>query len=73
MQNDRNYERWEVCIPNNHNINQYVGYIRAQFEDDKRKYVVVKARGGAVENALKVVQIVKEIRGGIHSSTKFSL
>jgi DNA-binding protein len=50
-----------------------VGYVRTQFIEEKRKYVFVKARGQAVENALKVVQLVKENLGGIHSCTKFSL
>ena len=45
----------------------------AQFKEDKRKYVVVKARGNAIENALKVVQLVKENVGGIHSCTRFSI
>ena len=62
-----------MCISNKLNINSYVGYCKAQFHDDKRKYIVVKARGNAIENALKVVQLVKETIGGIHSCTKFSL
>ena len=53
--NNQEYERWELCVKAGMNINQYVGYARAQFYDDQRKFVVVKARGQAIENALKVV------------------
>lgn len=67
------YERWEVYITSKEEINSYVGYIKAQFIEDKRKYVQVKARGNAIENALKVVQIVKENLGQISSLTSFSL
>lgn len=67
------YERWEVCISAKMNINSYVGYVRAQFFDDKRQFVIVKARGLAIENALKVVQLVKENMGDIHSQSKFYL
>jgi hypothetical protein len=48
------YERWEVCISNRVNINSYVGYCKAIFLEDLRKFVVLKARGLAIENALKV-------------------
>ena len=72
-QGNRVYERWEVCVSSRHNINSYVGYCKAQFQDDKRKYIIVKARGNAIENALKVVQLVKENIGGIHSITKLNL
>ena len=71
--NRQSYERWEVCISAKTNINNYVGYVKAQFLEDKRKYVVMKARGAAIENALKVMQLVKENLGGIHSQIKFSL
>ncbi len=69
----KTYERWEVCVSSKHNINSYVGYCQAQFVDERRKYVVVKARGAAIENAMKVVQLVKENMGGIHSCLKFQL
>jgi len=49
------YERWEVCIKAKEDINSYVGYVRAQFFDEKRPFVVIRARGLAIENALKVV------------------
>ncbi|CDW82497.1 UNKNOWN [Stylonychia lemnae] len=67
------YERWELCVKAGLNINQYVGYARAQFFDDNRRFVVVKARGQAIENALKVVQLVKENMGDIHSQSKLYL
>jgi DNA-binding protein len=73
MKKNTNYERWEVCISGKQNINNYVGYVKAQFHDDQRKFVVVKARGYAIENALKVVQLIKENLGGIHSCTRFYL
>jgi hypothetical protein len=44
--------------------------VRAQFFDEQRQFVVVKARGLAIENALKVVQLVKENIGDIHSQTR---
>lgn len=69
----RNYERWEVCISNKFNINSYVGYCKAQFLEEKRTYVVVKARGQAIENALKVVQLVKENIGGINSCVRLQM
>eukprot|EP00347_Sterkiella_histriomuscorum_P015751 403355819 len=67
------YERWEVCVKAGLNINAYVGYARAQFLEEGKKFVVVKARGFAIENALKVVQLVKENMGDIHSQTRFYL
>jgi hypothetical protein len=67
------YERWEVCISSKMNINSYVGYCKAQFNDERRKYVVVKARGLAIENALKVVQLVMESQAGISSCIRFGL
>ena len=73
MMKNNSYERWEVCISGKMNINSYVGYVRAQFIDDKRRFVIVKARGFAIENALKVVQLVKENMGDIHSQTRFYL
>lgn len=51
----RNYDRWEVCISNKQNINSYVGYCKALFVEEQRIYVVLKARGLAIENALKVM------------------
>jgi DNA-binding protein len=51
----RTYERWEVCISNRVDINSYFGYCKALFHEDKSKFVVIKARGLAIENALKVV------------------
>lgn len=67
------YERWEVCVKAGLNINAYVGYARAQFLEENKKFLVVKARGYAIENALKVVQLVKENMGDIHSQTRFYL
>ena len=55
------------------NINNYVGYARALFLEENRKFIVVKARGAAIENALKVVSLVKENMGDIHSQLKFSM
>ena len=69
----RNYERWEVCISNRIDINSYFGYCRALFLEDKSKFVVIKARGLAIENALKVVQLVKENLQGVSSCTKLGL
>ena len=69
----RNYERWEVCISNRVDINSYFGYCRALFLEDKSKFVVIKARGLAIENALKVVQLVKENLHGVSSCTKLGL
>lgn len=69
----RNYERWEVCISNRVDINSYFGYCRALFLEDKSKFVVIKARGLAIENALKVVQLVKENLQGVSSCTKLGL
>ena len=51
----KQYERWEVCVSNKLDINKYVGYCQAQFMEENLKYVVVKARGQAIENAFKVV------------------
>lgn len=67
------YQRWEVCVSNRFNLNSYVGYCKAQFEQEQRDFVVIKARGAAIENALKVVQLVKENIGCIHSYTNFTL
>jgi hypothetical protein len=68
------YKRWEVGISNKYlNLNSYVGYCKAQFEQEQRKYVVIKARGCAIENALKVVQLVRENIGGLHSYTSFGM
>jgi len=61
------YQRWEVCVSAKMDINGYVGYVRAQFFEEQRQFVVVRARGLAIENALKVVQLVKENIGDIHS------
>jgi hypothetical protein len=63
----RPYRRWEVCVSNKFNLNSYVGYCKAQFTEEKRRYIVLKARGSAIENAIKVMQLVKETIGGIHS------
>lgn len=68
------YKRWEVGISNKFlNLNSYVGYCKAQFEQEQRKYVVIKARGNAIENAMKVVQLVRENIGGLHAYTNFGL
>lgn len=61
------YERWEVCVKAKEDVNSYVGYVRAQFFEEKRPFVIVRARGFAIENALKVVQLVKDNMGDIHS------
>jgi DNA-binding protein len=50
-----------------------VGYVRAQFGDDRRRFVIIKARGLAIENALKVVQLIKENMGDIHSTTRLDI
>lgn len=71
--NHLEYERWEVCVKAGLNINAYVGYARAQFIEEGKKFIVVKARGYAIENALKVMQLVKENMGDIHSQTRFYL
>ncbi len=73
VQPPRTYERWEVCISNRVDINSYFGYCRALFLEDKSKFVVIKARGLAIENALKVVQLVKENLNGVSSCIKFGL
>lgn len=61
------YRRWEVCVSNKFNLNSYVGYCKAQFNDERRRYIVLKARGNGIENAIKVMQLVKETIGGVHS------
>ena len=73
MLHKRTYERWEVCISNRVDINSYFGYCKAIFHEDKSKFVVIKARGLAIENALKVVQLVKENLEGVSSCTKLGL
>lgn len=67
------YERWEVCVKNGFDINQYMAYARAQFIQENKKFIVVKAKGLAVENALKVVQLLKENLGDLHSQIRFFL
>lgn len=67
------YDRWEVCVKNGFDINQYMAYARAQFIQENKKFIVVKARGLAVENALKVVQLLKENLGDLHSQIRFFL
>ena len=67
------YQKWEVCVTAKDDINGYVGYVRAQFFEEQRQFVVVRARGLAIENALKVVQLVKENIGDIHSQTRLYL
>jgi DNA-binding protein len=62
-----------VCISSKFNINSYVGYCKAQFLEEHRPFVVVKARAAAIETALKVVQLVKENIGGIHSNIELQL
>jgi DNA-binding protein len=64
------YQRWEVYIKHTDNITPYLGYIRALFYDDKREFVMVKARGFAIESALRVIQMVREEMGNIYSVIK---
>jgi DNA-binding protein len=54
-------------------LNKYVGYCKAQFEEEFREYIVIKARGGAIETALKIMQLVKDNIGSLHSYTNFNL
>lgn len=54
-------------------LNDYVKYTEAQFIIEKRRYVVVKARGRAIESALQVAQCVKDDIGGLHMYTTFAL
>lgn len=67
MQEGKGYERWEVYIKHTENITPYLGYIRALFLEEKRDFSIIKARGMAIESALRVIQLVKEEMGNIHS------
>jgi hypothetical protein len=62
-----------VCISNRIDINAYFGYCRALFLEDQCKFIVVKARGLAIENAFKVVQLVKDNLEGVSSCIKMGL
>ncbi len=55
------------------NVNCYVGYCRALFIEENRKFVILKARGMAIENALIVMQLVKENIGGCTSCIKIGM
>ena len=50
-----------------------MGYARVQLIDEKKPFVVIKARGNAIENALKVADMAKKNIQGIHSCTKLWL
>ncbi len=51
---NRSYDRHELCISSKMDIGGYLGYARVQLIDEKKPFVVIKARGNAIENALKV-------------------
>lgn len=72
-QNTKNIERWEVHIKHIDHIGPYVGYIRALFMDDKREFCKVKARGYAIETALKTIQMAKDELEDLHVTYEVSL
>jgi hypothetical protein len=54
-------------------IGGYLGYARVQLIDEKKPFVVIKARGNAIENALKVAEMAKQTIAGVLSCTKICL
>jgi DNA-binding protein len=40
-------------------IGGYLGYARVQLIDEQKPFIVIKARGNAIENALKVAEMAK--------------
>lgn len=69
----RSYDRHELCISSKMDIGGYLGYARVQLIDEKKPFVVIKARGNAIENALKVAEMAKQTISGVLSCTKFCL
>lgn len=53
------YDRHELCISSKMDIGGYLGYARVQLIDEKKPFVIIKARGNAIENALKVAEMAK--------------
>jgi len=71
--NNRSYDRHELCISSKMDIGGYLGYARVQLIDEKKPFVVIKARGNAIENALKVAAMAKQTIAGVLSCTKICL
>jgi DNA-binding protein len=71
--NNRSYDRHELCISSKMDIGGYLGYARVQLIDEKKPFVVIKARGNAIENALKVAEMAKQTIAGVLSCTKICL
>ena len=69
----RSYDRHELCISSKMDIGGYLGYARVQLIDEKKPFVVIKARGNAIENALKVAEMAKQTIAGVLSCTKICL
>ena len=67
------YARHELCISSKYDLGGYVGYARVQLIDERKPFVVVKARGNAIENALKVAEMTKRSIPGVFSCTKLWL
>jgi len=70
---NRSYDRHELCISSKMDIGGYLGYARVQLIDEKKPFVVIKARGNAIENALKVAEMAKQTIAGVLSCTKICL
>jgi hypothetical protein len=56
---NKSYDRHELCISSKIEIGAYLGYARAQLIDEQKPFIVIKARGNAIENALKVTEMAK--------------
>jgi DNA-binding protein len=70
---NQSYDRHELCISSKMDIGGYLGYARVQLIDEQKPFIVIKARGNAIENALKVAEMAKQTINGVLSCTKFCL
>ncbi len=67
------YARHELCISSKNDLGGYLGYARVQLVDERKPFVIIKARGNAIENALKVAEMAKRSISGVYSCTKLWL